>query len=81
MASQMYIHEENPKLAEEAFYGPFEPCEMQERLNDQFADLLASGLANVNAVTLTDEEAATVYINPRAFWMDQLADLQEFCSA
>lgn len=78
---KLYIQEDNPKLNELAYYGPFEPSEIQERLNDQFADLLASGLANIDAVSLTDEEAANMYINPREFWMIQLADLQESSNA
>lgn len=77
MAKRLYIQEDNQKLGEEALYGPFDESEIQERLNDAFADLMASGLANINAVSLTDEEAATRYINPREFWIEQLATLTE----
>lgn len=75
--TQLYILEENPKLNEKAFYGPFSEEEIGERLNDAFADLMASGLANLDAVSLTDEEVAKLYINPREFWMEQLATLTE----
>lgn len=74
---QLYILEENSKLNEKALYGPFSEEEIEERLNDAFADLMASGLANIDAVSLTDEEVATLYINPREFWMEQLATLTE----
>lgn len=77
MAKRLYIQEENSKLNELALYGPFEESEIEERLNDRFADLMAEGLANIDAVTLTDEEAATVYINPREFWMERLAEFTE----
>ncbi len=73
----LYIYEQNSKLNEEAYYGPFSEEEIEQRLNDRFADLMASGLANLDAVEMTDEEAAKFYINSREFWMNQLADLEK----
>ncbi|MDB5716120.1 MAG: hypothetical protein JWO15_3517 [Sphingomonadales bacterium] len=72
---QHYIREQNSDLGELAYHGPFEESEMQERLNDAYADLLASGLANLDDVLLSEAEAVRMYINPREFWMTQLADL------
>jgi hypothetical protein len=54
-----------------AYFGPFEESELTERLNDAYADLLA-GSGDVDAVELTDAQAAAVYINPREYWMEQL---------
>lgn len=84
MAKRLYIQEDKPHLNKEALYGPFDQDEIQERLNDRFADYMASDKANIDAISLTDEEAAAVYINPREFWMSQLAtltDIQEIRSA
>lgn len=77
MSALLYIQEEDTELDEVAYYGPFEDTEIEERLNDAFADYMAEGLANINAVELTDAEAADIYINPREFWMTQLADLEK----
>ena len=73
----LFIQEENPDLGEVALYGPFEESDIRERLNDSFSDLLAGNLTNIDAVFLTDKEAAKVYINPREFWMTQLADIMK----
>lgn len=59
-----------------AYFGPFEESELTERLNDAYADLLAGG-GNVDAVDMTDAEAAAIYINPREYWMEQLAQIEE----
>jgi hypothetical protein len=77
MAKRLYIQEDNEARNEEALYGPFEKNEILERCNDAFADLMAHGGANIDAISLTDEEASKVYINPRAFWMEQLDTLTE----
>lgn len=76
-----YIREEDTKTREIAYYGPFEESEIHERLNDAFADLMASGLANLNSFEMTDKEAECHYINPRAFWMEQLASLTKDTNA
>lgn len=62
-------------VLEQFYYGPFEPTEDQERVNDAFADLLEADRLEVQSVYITDEEAATLDINPREFWMEQLANL------
>lgn len=79
-----YIREKNTKLDELAYYGPFEEFEIEERLNDAFADYMAEGGANIDGVLLSFSEACNMYINPREFWMSQLAtltDIQEITSA
>lgn len=70
---QFYIQEENTRRNELAFYGPFKESEVVERLNDAFADFMAEGGANIDAIVMSDEEASAYYINPREFWMEQLA--------
>lgn len=64
-----------------AFYGPFKRREIDERLQDVYAELLANTLSEVDAVKLSRKEAKQIYINPRAVWMLQLAVLEEEMNA
>ncbi len=73
MATKHYILEEEILTDASSYYGPFDESELTERLNDAYADLLTGAKSNIDAVELTDEEAAKIYINPREFWMSQLA--------
>jgi len=72
-ASKFYIEHEDIQTPSNgiAYFGPFNEAELTERCNDPYADLLAD-CGNVDSVELTDEEAAAIYINPRAYWMEQL---------
>lgn len=72
-----YIRHEDTQTPENgvAYFGPFAEDEMTERLNDAYGDLLA-GCGDLDEEILTDEEAAGIYINPRQYWMDQLADVE-----
>lgn len=54
-----------------ALFGPFNEAELEERLNDVYADALAQ-IADIDAEELTDEEADEFYINSREFWMRQV---------
>ena len=70
-----YIEHEDVQTPDNgtAYFGPFDEAEMDERLNDTYADLLA-GSGNVDGVVFTDAEAEAIgYINPRTYWMQQLA--------
>lgn len=60
-----------------AVFGPFDEAEVTERVNDAYADLLA-GSGNVDVVELTDSEAGEIYVNPRAYWLEQLASIRDF---
>lgn len=55
-----------------SYYGPFDESEIEERLNDAYADLLVA-FNEIDAVLLSLAETAHMYINPREFWMTQLA--------
>lgn len=54
-----------------AFFGPFGDDEIEDRLNDAFADLL-SGAGDVSCVELTQIEAQDLVSNTREYWMEQL---------
>ena len=72
---QYYIEHEDIETPENgtAYFGPFGADEIVDRCNDTYADLLA-GSGNVDSVLLTDAEAEAIgYINPRTYWMEQLA--------
>lgn len=56
----------------EAFFGPFTEDEIDERINDAYANLLA-GVGNIEVYVMSDEEVAEYYINSREYWMEQLA--------
>jgi hypothetical protein len=60
----------------EAYFGPFSADEIDERVNDAYADLLA-GCGEVDALVLTDKQADAMYVNPREYWMTQLAKIEE----
>ena len=72
-----FIREKNNKLGELAYYGPFEETELSARLNDRFADFMASGGANIDAVQLAESEWTNMCINPAKFWYDWLAEDDE----
>lgn len=74
-----YIRHEDVQTPENgiALFGPFEEDEVQDRLCDAYADLLA-GCGNVDGVQLTDKAAARLYINPREYWMQQLHETEDF---
>lgn len=88
MATQIYITAvrsdwsgPEEKVLEQFYYGPFLPEEEQERVNDEYADLLEADRLEVYSIHMTDEEAATCCVNPREFWMNELAQRQEPVSA
>lgn len=58
-----------------AYFGPFPEEEITERINDAYADCLAQ-IADIMAVTLTDEIADEFYINPPEFWYEQLKEIE-----
>lgn len=72
--SHFYIWHQDLQTSEngEAYFGPFSEAEIGDRVNDAYADLLA-GVGNIDAVLLTRRFARKIYINPRQYWMDQLA--------
>lgn len=72
-----YIREDNEHLNESAYYGPFDESELDDRLNDSFADFMAEGGAEISSFEMSDEEAAKYYVNPREFWMSQIAALED----
>lgn len=74
MAGKFYIEHEDVQIPSNgiAYFGPFASDEMTERLNDAYADILAGG-GNVEEVYLDDGKASKIYINPREYWMEQLA--------
>lgn len=57
-----------------AFFGPFKRRELQVRLNDSFANGLASIGGDVYARSMSRREAKRFYVNPREFWMEQVKD-------
>jgi hypothetical protein len=57
-------------------FGPFGESEIVERMNDAYADGLAS-FGSVDVIKLTDLRARRMYINSREYWMEQLAKLEE----
>lgn len=74
---KFYIWHEDVQNPEngEAYFGPFRGFEMNRRLNDAYADGLAS-FGNIECVRLSRQEAKVYYINPRSYWMEQLKKLQ-----
>lgn len=64
-----------PIVLELAYYGPFEASEIQERVNDTFADFMAEDGKEIEGVLLSLAETSAMYINPREFWMSQLSTL------
>ena len=74
-----YIFHEDIQTPENgiAYFGPFGDDEIFERVNDGVADTFA-GSGNVDVIELDDAQAAAIgYINPRSFWMAQLAALDD----
>lgn len=73
MSRGIYIRHEdlqNPDNGE-AYFGPFDENEIDDRLNDAYSDLL-SGVGNVDCVLL-DEYEKWKCNNSRDYWMTQLA--------
>jgi hypothetical protein len=73
-----YIWHEDKKVPENgvAIFGPFEYKELATVMNDAFADALAE-CGDLEEFQMTDEEAAKFYINTRAYWLKQAADLTD----
>lgn len=65
------------KVLDEAFYGPFSADEEETRLFDAFADQLEASGSELYTVELNDKEEKKYHINPREFWMAQLAKLTQ----
>lgn len=87
--SEHYIRHEDLQTPENgvAYFGPFSAEEVGERVNDAYADLLA-GSGNVDVVDQREvfgtdspdngaDPASWTYVNPRAYWMTQLAELSD----
>lgn len=58
-----------------AIFGPFWGWEISKRLNDAYADGLASS-GWVEALALSRRFSKTVHINSRKYWMKQLKEIQ-----
>lgn len=71
-----YILHEDVKNPENgfAFFGPFDKSEIEDRINDAYADLIIQ-CGDVDVVKMTSTQAARYYINPREFWMKELGEL------
>lgn len=67
--------EQNPENGV-AVFGPFEYKELTQVMNDGFADALAD-CGTLEEFQMTDEEASKFYINTRAYWLEQAADLTD----
>lgn len=67
-----YIIHEDVQTPENgiAYFGPFRGWEMNKRINDAYADLLAQS-GNLETVGLSRKDRKSSYINPRKYWMDQ----------
>lgn len=74
---QFYIYHEDLQNPENgvAYFGPFPEEELEERLHDAYADLLA-GVGNLDGEILEDREAEKMYINPPEFWYEQLKEIE-----
>lgn len=65
------------KIVEEIYFGPFDVQEEHVRVNDRYAENLEADGLEVYSIAMTDEEAQKYHINPREFWMAQLASLSD----
>jgi hypothetical protein len=72
-----YIHEINEIEDASAYYGPFPENELDERINDNYAEALAMLGGDLEVVELTDEDVKDLYVNPPSFWTEQLRRLTE----
>lgn len=74
---KIYIRAHNEEMAdgEEVYFGPFFEDEVDERLNDVYADALSTVYEEVDGVDLEDAELAHTAINDRDFWMRQVENL------
>jgi len=59
-----------------AYFGPFKKSELMVVMNDDFAEALAS-CGPLTEFQMTDAEASKYYINTRAYWLEQAADLTD----
>lgn len=65
-------------LGEPAWFGPFKKRELNDRLNDSYADLLAYNCDELEAVKLSWFQARGLeYIASREYWLEQARDLQD----
>jgi hypothetical protein len=74
---QLYIHYIAHDYLEggETYYGPFDPVEIGDRVNDEFAYHL-SLTGDVLVASIGRIRAGQMQIESRQFWMDQLASLE-----
>lgn len=54
-----------------AYFGPFNTNDLEDYVNDAYADLLA-GVGEVDVV----DEPAPGYVNPKSYWDEQLARIE-----
>ena len=56
-----------------AIFGPFRGWEIDKRLNDEYADLLAA-CGPLEGMAYPRSYIKTVYVNSRKYWMTQLKE-------
>jgi len=57
---------------DQSFFGPFRKRELDERLNDSYADFLASDCDELEAVKLSRKQVKQLeFVAPRSFWVEQ----------
>lgn len=62
----------------EAYFGPFGSKEIQDRVNDWVADMLADS-GNLEVLRLTKSQVKKIgFVNPRAWWMRELANMENW---
>lgn len=59
-------------------FGPFPESEIDQRLNDEFADLEAEDLSNVDGIRRSDREMRDLYINPPESWDNAVKEIQSW---
>jgi hypothetical protein len=61
-----------------ALYGPFPEDEINDRLNDEYADMLEADLANVDAIIRSDRQMRGLFINSPESWHAARAEILAF---
>lgn len=62
-----------------AFFGPFKKRELQTRLNDSYADFLASDCDELEAVKLSRKQVKQLeFVASRSVWVEQAQVHEEY---
>lgn len=71
--TKWYIKHTDVRVPENgtAYFGPFNPVEIEARVNDALADMFADS-GNVEVVHLPFWKRWRKFINPREFWFQEL---------